>query len=212
VSPFGVVEIIKCPNCGFDNPDDSKFCGQCGKDVLVAAGPIASVHYSQSSRIPKKTIMIVAVIVIAIIIVAAIGVVVLQSSSSSKTQLYANISISLTETATANPLIRLSVDNNGDGNFETVKDYQQTASNISGLYIEVIQNITVALGSSASTFAYRIQVFNGASTLHYNGTQPYETFTGKIVDGGSYDWGLYLNSIQNNNQNCDLDTNYLITT
>ena len=27
---------MKCPNCGMDNPDDKKFCGECGAKLEVA--------------------------------------------------------------------------------------------------------------------------------------------------------------------------------
>jgi hypothetical protein len=30
---------MKCPKCGLDNPDDARFCGQCGAPMPVAPLP-----------------------------------------------------------------------------------------------------------------------------------------------------------------------------
>jgi serine/threonine-protein kinase len=40
---------MKCPNCQFDNPDDSKFCKECGTQLLFV---------EDISALPTKTLLI----------------------------------------------------------------------------------------------------------------------------------------------------------
>jgi hypothetical protein len=210
--------MVKCPNCGFDNLDDSRFCGQCGK-ITQVPGPVASTYYSQSSQKPKRTIMVLAIVVIAVIIIAAIGVIALQSNGPSNSSsnplssdpLYAHILFSVEQIATENPKVQLSVDINGDGIYEVVQNYYPVTYTFGFIYMQSsIQNVVIKLDSSAKTFSYRIQVFNGTKTLFYmSDKEPYDTFSGNISDSSTNQWN-FTPDITNSDY-CYLLTSYEVS-
>lgn len=43
---------IKCPECQFDNPDDSKFCKECGTQIIPPEE--ISVSHTKTLQIPTK--------------------------------------------------------------------------------------------------------------------------------------------------------------
>jgi zinc-ribbon domain len=65
---------VKCPNCGFENIDNSAFCGSCGA-ALAAPAQVSPVQNDQP--IPKKHTgrnAAIAIIVVAVIVIAALAV------------------------------------------------------------------------------------------------------------------------------------------
>jgi uncharacterized Zn-finger protein len=197
-----MVESVKCPYCGFNNPDGSKFCGRCGRVFQVMTRP----------RKKKKIIAVLAVVVVAIILVAAISAISFSfspSGDSSKPVLYAHILFNVDEMATTHPRVQLSVDTNGDGIYETIQNYTPTMTTMGNIYLQTnAQSAIFKLNSSASTFSYRIQVFSGTSTLYYIPGQPYDTFTGAIKDDTNNTENF--TPTLNNTSPCYLLTSYFI--
>lgn len=80
---------------------------------------------------------------------------------------YAEISISVQNRVTPNPLIQLSVDDNGDGIFEQVTNCTTTSTYENGIfYQEIPFTTTIKLNSSATIFYYRILVLEGTTTMY----------------------------------------------
>ena len=48
---------MKCPECQFDNPSDSKFCKECGTQVIPSSEEI-SVPYTKTLQLPMKELEI----------------------------------------------------------------------------------------------------------------------------------------------------------
>ena len=205
----GAVETGRCTNCGFENPNDSKFCGRCGNVLQATYGPN---DFGRPK--PKKRLgILVILIVVAITIVMILSAVALtdsnKSNGTSKLTLYVHISFSVIQMATPSPLVTLSVDFNGDGKIETARDYYPLVSIIGDLYTQTsIKTLVVMLDSSSSTFSYRIQVWNGTSTLDYFTDQPYDTFNGSISDGSANTWNFTPS--MTDGQHCQLLTEYQV--
>lgn len=54
---------MKCPVCGFENENDSQFCGNCGTPLIPE---------EPEKKGSKKTPVIIAVVIIVVIIAAAL--------------------------------------------------------------------------------------------------------------------------------------------
>jgi hypothetical protein len=68
-----VGNIVKCPNCGFENIDDSAFCGSCGT-ALTSSSPVLPVQNDQPSPKNHTGRKVVAVAIVAIVVLAALAI------------------------------------------------------------------------------------------------------------------------------------------
>jgi predicted nucleic acid-binding Zn ribbon protein len=60
---------MKCPVCGAENPDDKKFCGECGSELQSAGG--LNIRYQ---RRQARQIACVFVLIAVLLIVIGIGI------------------------------------------------------------------------------------------------------------------------------------------
>ena len=79
---------MKCPNCGYENNKNAKFCTKCGSSLIQESAPEPIQKDSNSSKH-----VIIALVIIIIILVAAIGYFAFNMNSSVEGNVENNSSI-----------------------------------------------------------------------------------------------------------------------
>ena len=177
----------RCPNCGFEILEGTTFCVQCGTVIQ----PFCRQNVYTVPKPKRNTSLLVAVAVTAVIIIVIAANLSVLGHLNTKKSLYAHINIgSINQVATPSPSFMLYFDSNGDGIFETVQNYSVFTTSITPIYLGSSQSVVLKLDSSASSFSYRIQIFNGTSTLSYLSDEAYETFSGPIVERSAGGWNF----------------------
>ena len=46
--------VVKCPNCGAENPDYGSYCGRCGWELPRVPGALRSEHAEQTQTVTKR--------------------------------------------------------------------------------------------------------------------------------------------------------------
>lgn len=73
---------MKCPNCGSENPDDKKFCGECGATLPQPVKP--SQAQVAPSWVRSNWKLLTSVIVVLIVVLAIVGLIYSQPWSKIK--------------------------------------------------------------------------------------------------------------------------------